>query len=194
MEVTRSVFNRNAQQLIRALEIDTNQQKIDEIDVETKVTSFQLFQWRVECGDDKDPNLIYLVHPPVEIVAPHAYRIRDSVQNTKLNFYEERLLEDHAISVDDQVVISKDQAGDWMDVTTQWNLSIVYSSTYCAPVLYFHVQSPSGDPCGRQDVIEMLRNLARTIKIPNETWEFVSQEEHPFGLPFLHSSSLSIFP
>ena len=125
MEVTRSEYNRNAQQLIRALVIYTNQQKIDEIDVETKVTAFWLCQRRLECGDGKDPNSIYLAHPPVEIVTLRAYQIRDSVQYTKLDFYEESLLEDHTISVDFQAVISKDHSEGSMDVTTQWTHSIV---------------------------------------------------------------------
>jgi hypothetical protein len=193
MDLTESVFNRNARLLIRALEIDTDEKTVDTISVENNGSAFRLRQWRLECDDEKNPNSTYLIHPTVEMVTPRANVTDGLVQNTaELDIYKEILLEDNTIPVDEQVVvIQKGQADNSMDVTTQWTFSIVYSITYRAPVLYFHVQSPSGDPCGRQGVMQILRNISvvGTDKIPNETWEFVSQEEHPFsGYPsfFLH--------
>jgi hypothetical protein len=185
MELTRSSFSRNAQILTRALEIDANQQKIDGTSEGGDI--FRLCQWRLERNDEKDPCSIYLIHPPVAVVTPHANRSGEAVKNVEQELYEESLLEDDAISVDAHV-ISTEPAEDPLDATTLWTFSIVYSSTYRAPVLYFHVQSPGGHPCGRQDVLEMLGQWGDGETI-NDTWEFVSQEEHPFsGYPsfFLH--------
>jgi Autophagocytosis associated protein, active-site domain len=110
---------------------------------------------------------------------------QDSWKKEEPDISEESVLEDNSISVDTQV-IQADPAKGSADVSTLWSFSIAYSSTYRVPVLYFQVNSLNGDPCGRHHVLEMLRG---TVEIPKETWEFVSQEEHPCsGLPsfFLH--------
>lgn len=82
---------------------------------------------------------------------------------------------------------------------TEWTFSIVYSETYRVPVLYFHVHNMKSDgnvvACGRQEVLNIILHYQQKQQhnpdncIPEDTWEFISQEDHPVtGLPsfFLH--------
>jgi len=72
-----------------------------------------------------------------------------------------------------------------LQFATQWKFSIIYSSTYQVPVLYFNVQDTNGNPVGRQHLLEILRQEHRrsaftaSNDFTNDTWEFVSQEENP---------------
>jgi Autophagocytosis associated protein, active-site domain len=189
MELTRSSFNRSCQLLVKAIEISTNQKKIDTISSIDE--EFLLSRWRLECTDDKDPYSFYLLHPPVDIISATICGTWNLAPKGGADVCGESILEDKAVSDDTQAVIASALDDCLVSRTTMWSFSIVYSSTYRAPVLYFHVQSLNGNPCGRRDVLEMLRKMMPTAngEIPKETWEFVSQEEHPLsGFPsfFLH--------
>jgi len=70
-----------------------------------------------------------------------------------------------------------------------WEFTIVYSSSYASPVLYFTVATTSGSPLPPASVLEL---LPRQISI-NDTPP-ISMEEHPIsGLPvfFLHPCNTS---
>ena len=71
----------------------------------------------------------------------------------------------------------------------EWHFSVVYSETWHAPVLYFHVQDMKrGEPCTRSQIVTYLSNLYPQNKV-EDTWDFCSQEEHPITrMPsfFLH--------
>lgn len=87
----------------------------------------------------------------------------------------------------DDETTSKPSSSSW-----EWNFSVVYSETWQAPVLYFHVHNDvyRGEPCTRTQIV---RHLTKTLDAQNnnvsDSWDFVSQDEHPVTrLPsfFLH--------
>jgi hypothetical protein len=108
-------------------------------------------------------------------------------------------LEDEEILADDQCytdTTTTDDVGEQkQQFATQWTFSVVYSTTYQSPVLYFYVQEMNGNPVGRHLLLKLLRKehersaFQSSNDFPIDAWEFVSQEEHPVtGLSsfFLH--------
>lgn len=60
-----------------------------------------------------------------------------------------------------------------------WHFSIVYSETWQAPVLFFHVHDLyRGEPCTRTLVVDYLSKLHTQNQV-SDSWEFCSQDEHP---------------
>lgn len=171
MEMTRQEFSKSAHALLKAIrETKGNNDK----------ALNQLLNWQLERKSDDEQGTIscvYLSHPPVAM-----YLSADSAIVPKED-QQGFCLEDESILVDSQQFCNDSQ-----DVKpTQWAFSIIYSETYRVPVLYFRVQETNGTPCTRQRVLNWL--YPTTQDLVEDTWEFVSQEEHPFsGLPsfFLH--------
>jgi len=111
-------------------------------------------------------------------------------------------MENETIVDDDQCFVAmlveenKNEKDDQQkQLATQWTFSIIYSSTFRVPVLYFIVQDMNGIPVGRQQLLKILRqghkrsSFGMSDDFPTNTWEFVSQEENPItGLIsyFLH--------
>jgi len=89
-------------------------------------------------------------------------------------------LEDDTVEDDpQQATIS----GSREEVKVLWSFSVVFSDTYSVPVLYFGAQYLDGSPVPRAQILEWLPEKVQ------DSWEFVSQEEHPVtGMPsfFLH--------
>lgn len=70
------------------------------------------------------------------------------------------------------------------DEWIEWNFSVVYNETWCAPVLFFQVAHADGAKLSRNEVLEELE-----WDETSDSWQFLSEEEHPVtGAPtyFLH--------
>ena len=99
---------------------------------------------------------------------------------------------------DDNTQTDKNSISNNVNQSTQWFFSVVYSDTWQVPILYFTVQgwstddNKNGSPCTRSEVLDLLLNNysnENTIYDGFDTWDFISQEEHPItGIPcfFLH--------
>ena len=63
--------------------------------------------------------------------------------------------------------------------TWEWHFSVIYSETWQAPVLYFHVHDLyCGEPCMRTQIVDYLTQLYAPNNV-SDNWEFCSQDEHP---------------
>jgi hypothetical protein len=195
MELSQTEFNQNARALVSAL-VASQQEENDNEATQFKSDEWLLSNWRLKCGTANDRECIYLVHPPILVVSK-SYEPSEGTTGGEIDFVgdslwgEQPLLEDTTILEDTESIIH--QTNHEHLSTTQWSFSIVYSDTYRVPVLYFYVQEKNGSPCSRQHVLEILKGQMSmstcTDDIPQDTWEFMSQEEHPYtGIPsfFLH--------
>lgn len=94
--------------------------------------------------------------------------------------------DNHDIEVDDEIYVDPDTAvvvetaerSGALAMDWQWHLSVVYNETWQSPVLYFHVQDERGEPCPRSRIVKLLSNLHHQNQV-SDSWDFVSQEEHP---------------
>ena len=207
MNTSRSDFNRNAKALVSALPTIVSNNNGGETTRYHKLRQFDLCHWELHY-DNNQNNLIYLSHPPVVFYTSFLLSIEDGKEEASEDIFlatkdsDDDFLEDEAILDDDQcfVAILEENKNEKEDqkrqFDTEWTFSIIYSSTFRVPVLYFSVQEMNGSPVGRQQVLEILRqehskrsSFAISDDIPTDTWEFISQEEHPItGLVsyFLH--------
>jgi hypothetical protein len=95
-------------------------------------------------------------------------------------------LEDDMVFIDDSV--STENGSDDVKDEALWDLSIVYSHTYDAPVLFFTVHHLDGSPCSRKDIVRYLQGRQHQNQV-EDAWDFVSMDQHHMtGLPsfFLH--------
>lgn len=178
---SQNVFNDNAKSLLAALQNHPP----------SSFCGFCLYQWEmVNKGSNNAP---YLQHPTIDVLTP--VRVLQSTTNVTNNHEEDDMaFEDPTISADGSCAATYLPTNDnERQITTHWNFSIVYSETYGVPVLYFSVQYSSGEPCTRHVVLEMLHHHQKqdnVSNIPYDTWEFLSQEQHPYtnDIPsfFLH--------
>jgi ubiquitin-like-conjugating enzyme ATG10 len=135
-----------------------------------------IMQWKMEkINGDNDS---YLIHPLV---------LRKAANASSFGFYtsnsadDEYLEEEWIHHDDDEYIIPSCEKSN----VYEWRYSIVYSFTWRVPVLYFTVQTPSGSPCPRDEVLSMLPGSL----LQQDSWDFLSYDEHPVtGVPsfFLH--------
>jgi hypothetical protein len=164
------------------------------VDNDVNITrTFDLGFWELE-GPNESPSgsYLYLVHPPIITNHPRCDNITAGSQHSDdvEDVGEEPSLEDDSVLVDPDSCHQALPVDESSSLTTidrpiqLWNFSVVYSDTFQVPVLYFHVQHSNGEPCSRSQVLTWLKK-------PDieDSWEFLSQEEHPCTrLPsfFLH--------
>lgn len=97
--------------------------------------------------------------------------------------------DDAFLCTDDSIISDCDSVSVTSLPKQLWSFSIAYSYTWRVPVMYFSVQLPDGTPCSRDEVIGNLRCFCNNNEIVNDSWDFVSSDEHPVtGIPsfFLH--------
>lgn len=200
MGFSKADFDRDAKALFSAFAASKGEESVE--------PSFALSRWRLKGGDSDGFHYdSYLSHPPVTVSSSFeplgATKEASAVSNSGQE--PDDALEEEGIIQDDQCYVHETNTTDDDDddddklqqtFVTQWNFSIVYSSTYQAPVLYFQVQEESiGNPVGRELLLKLLghehqrSDFQASSDFPTETWEFVSQEEHPItGISsfFLH--------
>mmetsp|Transcript_16484 Transcript_16484/g.47401 ORF Transcript_16484/g.47401 Transcript_16484/m.47401 type:complete len:234 (-) Transcript_16484:1536-2237(-) len=138
----------------------------------SEVEDNSLVRWEVEDrGSD-----VFLVHPTV--LRPLAPRAGVSARSSIVAEIEIDDLEEEACGIDDAVFTTTTSV-------SEWAFSIVYSETWCVPVLYFHVQNSDGSTMSRSEML----NLIEYTDSASASWDFISEEEHPVtGVPslFLH--------
>ena len=180
--VSREDFDRSAKALLSAFAAS----KSEEFE-----PSFALFDWRL----NRDGwNLLYLSHPPVTLSSGDVPSRKESSDGVPLE--DEGIWEDDQCYTDETSIQGNiAELPQQQTFVTQWTFSIVYSTTYQSPVLYFCVQESNGNPVGRQLLLKILEQEHRrsafeeSNDFPADAWDFVSQEEHPVtGLSsfFLH--------
>ena len=186
MGFSKEDFDRDAKALLSAFAASEK---------ESAEPSFALSHWMLKGGDNDGFHYdSYLSHPPVTLscaFVPSGATEEASVVSISRQESDDNLLEEEGIIQDDQCYMDDANTNDDDDklqqtFVTQWTFSIVYSSTYQAPVLYFHVQEESnGNPVGRELLLKLLghehqrSDFQASNDFPTETWEFLSQEEHP---------------
>ena len=164
MELTREEFNQDASALAGAFE-----------GLRGKNSMFVLSNWQLKY---KDKDNLYLLHPPVTT----------NLCDTRLSITreEESSLEDQSVTTDPQQFSEQNSTENTVQKRMiRWIFSVLYSETYRVPVLYFHAEEDSGELCTREHVLDWL-HPKDDVK---DTWDFISQEEHPFtSIPsfFLH--------
>lgn len=176
-EMTPQQFAECAHHLVRAFEACR--------DGGTMTADDSLVSWELGKGDG---DRTHLFHPPV--FATHRGGKNNDLQrgddgdaaNGDRSMEEEDVLADE----DAMAVPSQEQSRRNNNDATQvrWDFSILYSGTYCVPVLYFRAQTMDGSPCERSKILQWLPDQSI-----NDKWDFISQEEHPInGIPsfFLH--------
>lgn len=196
MNFSRDDFDRNVTALLSAFALSDNER---EPGLPLNGEPFVLCDWRLS-HDTNGYNSSYLSHPPVTVLSGMSsiadeddHDIIFTTRESEVNLEDEEIITDDQCYVDTTTTNEKGEPQ--LQYVTQWTFSIIYSTTYQAPVLYFYVQEMNGNPVGRQQVLNMLRQEHQrsafefSNDFPIEAWEFVSQEEHPVtGLSsfFLH--------
>ena len=122
---------------------------------------------------------IYLVHE-----RPIYVRLtKDSASHDPYMFEDETVMQD-----DTAIIVMSDES---RNKDTVWMLSVVYSHTYTAPVLYFTVHHLDGTPCDRDDVVAWLQQTHQ-LNTMDLSWDIVSVDQHPMTAEpsfFLHPCS-----
>jgi hypothetical protein len=149
----------------------------------------ELISWVIESRSDTT----YLAHPPVLFRSNGCSHHRvDSVTSD-----EDKLDYSGSIVELDEYESTAYNCNPRHDVT-EWTFSVVFHETWRVPTLYFQVHDIDGTPINREEVVSILLNSIRETTGANDandcmteeqTWDFVSQEEHPMtGKPsfFLH--------
>jgi 2',3'-cyclic-nucleotide 2'-phosphodiesterase (5'-nucleotidase family) len=175
LNFSQTDFNSSAGAIVQALSRNEN----------VSEKSWQLCQWEV-CHCNTDCGNLYLCHPPITAIG------LSLTEGQGTNSLEENDLEDSNVITDNAATCNSYLHHENSNLI-RWSFSIVYSDTYCVPILYFHVQHHNGTPCSRQQVLKMLlesTNHSQADRMAlQDTWDFVSQEQHPFtNMPsfFLH--------
>ena len=179
MGYSKETFEKDAKELLSAFEASNR----DDFE-----SSFALCDWRPK---HDDWNSLYLLHPPVSLLSTglllqESSEVLDYQQDLDGDLEEEGILEDDHCFVHETNTSKNTEAGQLSEtLATQWTFSIVYSTTYRSPVLYFSVQESTGDPVRRKTLLKLLRQehkrsaFEASNDFPTDDWEFVSQEEHP---------------
>mmetsp|Transcript_20907 Transcript_20907/g.29949 ORF Transcript_20907/g.29949 Transcript_20907/m.29949 type:complete len:242 (-) Transcript_20907:340-1065(-) len=182
-------FHQSAKALVKALNQNANPSGGTSTLPSTS-SPVELTSWVIE---DNNDGTIYLAHPPV------VFRSND---------YKSHQIDDDMTIGEDEVDSSLGNVElDESTATvhncnsshvTEWTFSVVFHETWRVPTLYFHVHDIDGSPITRDDVLTILLGGTRGnttgtnangSMTEEETWDFVSQEEHPMtGKPsfFLH--------
>ena len=172
MNFSRDDFDRNATALLSAFVLSKK-----ECNSGSPLNRglFALCDWKLN-HDTDGYNSWYLSHPPISVFSGNS-----SISNELDGDFE-----DEKIVVDDQCFMeataTNSKGGSQQQFVTQWIFSIVYSTTYQTPVLYYYVQETNGSPVGRQRLLKILRQERQrsdfefSNDFPTDAWEFVSQE------------------
>ena len=139
--------------------------------------SSALLKWELGGHDPVKHRPVYLIHPPVVLKVLSM----NQVDELGVDAYE---YEDETLSDPDIIQPS-------IEIQYKWSFSIVYSDTWMVPILYFAVTHLDGMPCLRSEVLNALTINEQDF---DDTWDFISYEEHPItGLPsfFLHPCQTS---
>ena len=182
MNFSKNDFDRNAKALLSAFAFSKKERKSD---LSLSTDCFNLIDWYL-CDDTNGSSSSYLSHPPITVSSTSNEKSRDHLLVTQET---DDTLEDENIFIDDQcyvdLPIMNSEGKQQSEFLTIWTFSILYSTTYQTPVLYFYVQEMDGNPVGRQLLLKLLRQAhCRSMfefsnDFPTDTWEFISQEEHP---------------
>ncbi len=182
-------FHQSARALVKALNQIANHSGGSSTLTSTS-SPIELASWVIEVNNDNDT--IYLAHPPV------VFRSNDYISH-QIN--DITIDEDESDSSESNIELDESTATEQncnSSHVTEWTFSVVFHETWRVPTLYFHVHDIDGSPITRDDVLTILlsgtRGNATAVNTnesmtEEETWDFVSQEEHPMtGKPsfFLH--------
>lgn len=183
-------FHQSAKALVKALNQSVNHCGGASTSSSIISSPVELTSWVLEANNDA----IYLTHPPVLLRSndDNSHRIEDNV-----TIHEDEMIDpiESNVELDESIVHNCNPLHDYV---TEWTFSIVFHDTWRVPTLYFHVHDVDGTPIKRDEVVTILltstRGNATAISAngpmsEEQTWDFVSQEEHPMtGKPsfFLH--------
>jgi Autophagocytosis associated protein, active-site domain len=143
---------------------------------------YSLIHWRAERVGGLDT---YLRHDPVRLFIRHDFVLDDAAEADL--FVDESVLDD-ADAFEGQIkeaASSSSSVRDDYAIETVWIFTIVYSHTWMCPVLYFNITGPDGSALlSRDSVVRIVCSFHDQNPGSEDTWEFVSMEEHPiFGAP-----------
>ena len=180
-------FNQSAKALVKALNQSVNHSGGASSTSSSISSPVELTSWVIEANND----IIYLAHPPV-LFRSNDYN-SDPIDNVTID-EDEIDSSGSNVELDEYIVHNCNPRS--CDVT-EWTFSVVFHDTWRVPTLYFHVHDIDGTPITRDKVVTILLSSTRgnetnangSIMTEEETWDFVSQEEHPMtGKPsfFLH--------
>jgi len=183
-------FDESAKALVKALDQSVNHNSGGSTAISSVSSPVELTSWVIEVNNDT----IYLAHPPV-VFRSHDYKSHqidditigdDEVDDSSgSNFFE--------LDESTATVHSSNSTH-----VTEWTFSVVFHDTWRVPTLYFQVHDIDGTPISRDGVLTILLDgtsgsttsiNANGSMTEEQTWDFVSQEEHPMtGKPsfFLH--------
>jgi hypothetical protein len=198
MLMTRSEFNTGAVELYEALSFASkNLRDMNEKNEQCIMLTGGWFLENERCShqttDYKEWSVVSLVHQP--ILRRRKKEKRDRGKGEWNTSEEVVLVEDsdpmegsiQTVEQEEDSTTFQSHDEGWIE----WNLSVVYSDTWGAPVLYFQVQSTDGTKLMRDEVLHELgwdqENLA-------DHWQFISEDENPItGAPsyFLHPCQTS---
>ena len=181
-------FEQSAKALVKALNQIVNHSGGASTSSSIISSPVELTSWVIEANDD----IIYLAHPPV-LFRSNDYTNSDRIDNVTID-------EDEIDSSGSNVEFDESTVHNCNPTcydVTEWTFSVVFHDTWRVPTLYFHVHDIDGTPITRDKVVTILLSCTRgnetnangAIMTEEQTWDFVSQEEHPVtGKPsfFLH--------
>ncbi|KAL7574936.1 hypothetical protein ACA910_010760 [Epithemia clementina (nom. ined.)] len=116
--------------------------------------------------------------------------VREDCRSIRARFEESddsNVLDDETLMIDDTIPVDEDMAcfktdnqnSDEDIVNLCWHFSIVYSHTFQCPILYFRVDHLNGAAETSRDMIVKSLSSQHHQNHVEDTWEFVSVEEHP---------------
>lgn len=181
-------FHRSAKALVKALHQIANH-NAGTSPLSSTSSPIELTSWVIEVNNDA----IYLAHPPVVF---RSNNIKShQIDDITIGEVDEVYSSGSNIELDESAAVVYNCNSSYV---TEWTFSVVFHETWRVPTLYFHVHDIDGAPITRDDVLTILLGGTRgntTASNANgsmteeETWDFISQEEHPItGKPsfFLH--------
>mmetsp|Transcript_30078 Transcript_30078/g.45259 ORF Transcript_30078/g.45259 Transcript_30078/m.45259 type:complete len:258 (+) Transcript_30078:45-818(+) len=180
-------FHQSAIALVKALNQSSDGNGSGASTLSSISSPVELASWVIEANGDR----IYLAHPPV-LVRSNDY---NSHRIDNITSGEDKIEDSFGSDVDlDESTVHNCNPR----YVTEWTFSVVFHETWRVPTLYFHVHDIDGSPITRDEVVSILLSSiggnttaisANGSMTEEQTWDFVSQEEHPMtGKPsfFLH--------
>lgn len=189
-------FHRSAKALVKALNQIRNADcgTSSPLSQPTSSPMMELTSWVVESKRDTTS---YLAHPPVLFNSNgDSSRQINTIRSDEDKIYSSESSTGSNIELDEATVHNYNPRN-----ATEWTFSVVFHETWRVPTLYFQVHGIDGTPTTREEVLRILLNsrgssggntadfYANDSMTEEQTWDFVSQEEHPMtGKPsfFLH--------
>ena len=182
-------FDRSARALVEALiQVRAHNDQDQGIATLSSTSPVHLTSWVIEA----EGGTSYLTHPPVLIRSEHRDGDCSRWTETEMISGEDKMMEssESNLELDESAAVYMYSDSNQYNIT-EWNFSIVFHAIWRVPTLYFSVHDIDGIPTTRDAVISILLDNTTNESIISEeqTWDFVSQEEHPVtGKPsfFLH--------